>query len=366
MARPFLEDVLDEEALIIRRAFGRERVFRDRSDPLVFGDDYLIERYRFCSDGLKYLCRLLGPEIQHQTVFSHALTVPWMVSVTVRFLASGSFLYSVGDAENLNKGTIHLAVRRVCLALKSLIHIFITFPGHRRLLYIKEDFYKIAAFPKVIGAVDCTHIRIQRPSGEHEGDYVNRKSFHSISVQMICDANCLVSDLEAKWPESVHDSRVFRAKKLCILLLGEFSGVLLGDKGYTCESFLLTPLADPQTPQQAYNNAHSKTRASTEMTFGLLKSRMSYAYGGGGGRRGRRGHRDGSRERRKRVGREGWRNDSSDFDPDQGGPPHLKGQEIGLCASLSAHQQLDSSTLTHEDFPSRSGHLDPPPFSCAQ
>ncbi|XP_041671994.1 putative nuclease HARBI1 [Cheilinus undulatus] len=219
MARPFLEDVLDEEALIIRRAFGRERVFRDRSDPLVFGDDYLIERYRFSGNGLRYLCRLLGPEIQHQTVFSHALTVPWMVSVTVRFLASGSFLYSVGDAENLNKGTIHLAVRRVCLALKSLIHIFITFPGHRRLLYIKEDFYKIAAFPKVIGAVDCTHIRIQRPSGEHEGDYGNRKSFHSISVQMICDANCLVSDLEAKWPESVHDSRVFRASPIHRTLL---------------------------------------------------------------------------------------------------------------------------------------------------
>ncbi|KAK0136384.1 hypothetical protein N1851_027720 [Merluccius polli] len=47
MACPFLEDVLDEEALILRRAFRHERVFRDRSDPLAFGDDYLNERYRF-------------------------------------------------------------------------------------------------------------------------------------------------------------------------------------------------------------------------------------------------------------------------------------------------------------------------------
>ncbi len=52
--------------------------------------------------------------------------------------------------------------------------------------------------------------------------------------------------------------------------------MLLGDKGYACETFLMTPLTDPQTPaQQAYNHAHAKTRARIEMTFGLLKSRFS-------------------------------------------------------------------------------------------
>ncbi|XP_016426855.1 putative nuclease HARBI1 [Sinocyclocheilus rhinocerous] len=72
--------------------------------------------------------------------------------------------------------------------------------------------------------------------------HVNRKSFHSINVQMICDADCLITNLEAKWPGSVHDSRVFRASRIYQRLsLGEFSGVLLGDKGYACETFLLTP-----------------------------------------------------------------------------------------------------------------------------
>ncbi|XP_036973514.1 putative nuclease HARBI1 [Acanthopagrus latus] len=270
MACSFLEDVLDEEALILRRAFRPERVFRDRSDSLAFGDDYLIERYRFSGDGLRYICRLLSPKIQHKIAQSHALTVPQMVCITLRFLASWSFLYSVGDSENLNKATIWRTIRRVCLALKSFINIFITFPT----LHIKEEFYKTAAFHNIIGAVDCTHIRIRRPSAEHEGDYINRKSFHSISVQMIYDADCLVSNLEAKCPGSVHDSRVFRACPIYERLSqGEFSGVLLGDKGYACESFLLTPLAEPQTPpQQAYDHVHSKTRARIEMTFGLLKS----------------------------------------------------------------------------------------------
>uniref|UniRef100_A0A9J8AKJ7 Putative nuclease HARBI1 n=1 Tax=Cyprinus carpio carpio TaxID=630221 RepID=A0A9J8AKJ7_CYPCA len=276
MACPLLDDVVDEEVLILRRAFRHERVFRDRADPLAFSDEYLTERYRFSGDGIRYLCRLLGPNIQHRTARSHALTVPQMVCVALRFFASGMFLYSVGDAENLNKATICRTIRNVSLAMKSLVHIFITFPGHRRFIHIKEEFYKIAAFPNVIGTVDCTHIRIQRPSGAHEGDYVNRKSFHSINVQMICDADCLITNLEAKWPGSVHDSRIFRASRIYQRLsLGEFSGVLLGDKGYACETFLMTPLTDPQTPaQQAYNHAHAKTRARIEMTFGLLKSRF--------------------------------------------------------------------------------------------
>ncbi|KAK0150993.1 putative nuclease HARBI1 [Merluccius polli] len=75
---------------------------------------------------------------------------------------------------------------------------------------------------------------------------------YNLTFQMICDADCLVSNLEAKWSGSVHDSRVFRTSPIYEHILC----VLLGDEGYACESFLLTPLADSQTPsQQAYNHA---------------------------------------------------------------------------------------------------------------
>ncbi|XP_049429901.1 putative nuclease HARBI1 [Epinephelus fuscoguttatus] len=275
MACPFLQEVVDEEALVLRRAFRQERVFRDRANPLAFPDDHLHERYRFSADGIRYLCRLLGPRIQHHTARSHALSVEQMVCVALRFFASGGFLYSVGDAENLAKATICRVVRSVCLALKSLSGVFISFPGHRRLSDIKEDFYRIAGFPNVIGALDCTHIRIKSPSGAHEADFVNRKSFHSINVQMVCNADYLISNVVAKWPGSVHDSRIFQSSAVYRRLSqGEFSGVLLGDRGYACEPFCLTPYADPQEAQQAYNDAHARTRARIEMTFGLLKARF--------------------------------------------------------------------------------------------
>ena len=144
MACPFLRDVVDEEALVLRRAFRRERVFRDRLDPLAFPDDHLYERYRFSADGIRYLCRLLGPRIKHRTARSHALSVEQMVCVALRFFASGAFLYSVGDAEQLNKATICRTIRSVCLAIKALADVFIPFPGHRRLCDIKEEFHRIA------------------------------------------------------------------------------------------------------------------------------------------------------------------------------------------------------------------------------
>ena len=48
--------------------------------------------------------------------------------------------------------------------------------------------YCIAGFPNVVGAVDGTHIRIQAPT-QNEDDYVNRKGYHSINVQVCVQCN---------------------------------------------------------------------------------------------------------------------------------------------------------------------------------
>ncbi|XP_064858623.1 uncharacterized protein LOC135561231 [Oncorhynchus nerka] len=175
MACPFVRDVVDEEALVLRRAFRRERVFRDRLDPLAFPDDHLYERYRLSADGIRYLCRLLGPRIKHRTARSHALSVEQMVCVALRFFASGAFLYSVGDAEQLNKATICRTIRSVCLAIKALADVFISFLAT-------------------------------------EDSVTSKRS--SIGLQMVCNADCVISNVVAKWPGSVHDSRIFRASEI--------------------------------------------------------------------------------------------------------------------------------------------------------
>ncbi|XP_028314924.1 putative nuclease HARBI1 [Gouania willdenowi] len=107
-------------------------------------------------------------------------------------------------------------------------------------------------------------------------DYVNRKSFHSINVQVqqSCDASYLITNVEAKWPGSVHDSRIYRECSLSNRFAsGHFDGYLLGDRGYPCLPTLMTPYPDPG-PQLHFNVAHSRTRARVENTIGILKARF--------------------------------------------------------------------------------------------
>lgn len=46
-------------------------------------------------------------------------------------------------------------------------------------------------FPKVLGCVDGTQIRISTPTA-NEADFVNRKGFHSLNVQVLFINVCTV------------------------------------------------------------------------------------------------------------------------------------------------------------------------------
>ena len=67
MAAPFLRDPIDQGAILVRLAFHRERVLRDRQDPLFHHDEFLYERYRFSRQGIIYLQDLLEPFIANTT-----------------------------------------------------------------------------------------------------------------------------------------------------------------------------------------------------------------------------------------------------------------------------------------------------------
>ena len=59
-----------------------------------------------------------------------------------------------------------------------------------------------------LGAIDGTHIPIKALL-IHHSDYYNRKSFHSVILQGVCDSQCCFPDVFAGWPGRAHDSRVF-------------------------------------------------------------------------------------------------------------------------------------------------------------
>ncbi|XP_039454374.1 putative nuclease HARBI1 [Oreochromis aureus] len=277
MSCPFVrEQPIAEGARLIRRVFRIQRILRDRQDPLAQRDSVLIERYRFSREGIIYLTNLLDPYVKSSTHRSRALTTAQTVCISLRFFASGTFLYAVGDAENIRKSAVCRSICKVYLALKYFLGVFVVFPSHLRPQVVKQGFFSIAGFPNVIGTIDCTHIAIKAPPGPNEGDFVNRKGVHSINVQMVCDSMCHITNVEAKWPGSVHDSRIFRESGLCTLFdTGAYDGILLGDRGYACRQYFMTPFPDPNPgPRTRYNAALARTRARIEMTFGQIKGRF--------------------------------------------------------------------------------------------
>lgn len=83
--------------------------------------------------------------------------------ICLRFYATGSFYITIGDFSNLHKSTICRIIKRVTQAIASLRPQFIKLPCHAEISKTQEEFYEIARFPRVIAAMDCTHVRIISP-----------------------------------------------------------------------------------------------------------------------------------------------------------------------------------------------------------
>ena len=64
-------------------------------------------------------------------------------------------------------------------------------------------------FPGVIWIIDCTHVAILPPV-EDEHIYFSKKRFHSKNVQLICDSNLRIINVNANLGGSTHDTFIWR------------------------------------------------------------------------------------------------------------------------------------------------------------
>ena len=83
----------------------------------------------------------------------------------------------------------------------------------------------------------------------------------------------MFTNIVARWPGSTHDSFIFNNSHIGQKLESELhsmeNGLLLGDSGYPCKPYLMTPYLNPTTAkQEAYNKSHKGTRVAIEQTFG--------------------------------------------------------------------------------------------------
>ena len=193
-------------------------------------------------------------------------------------MASGSHQVLIGDYYDVSQAKVSQCLSQVSTAIARLSIRYIQFPTMNGVYKDMTSFQEIGGMPSVVGCIDCTHIKIVRPRRNDTEIFRCRKGYFSLNVQAICGPSLIFYSVVCRWPGSVHDSRIFDNSTIRdVLEDGRLPCHLLGDSGYPCRRYLLTPLLSPNGPHEAaYNASHIKTRNCIERAFGVLKRRFCY------------------------------------------------------------------------------------------
>ena len=169
--------------------------------------------FRVSRDTFQHICGLVGPQLMWQnTILCEAITVEKRVAVALWRLSTGNSHRTVGLTFGIGRCTAMNVKDEFCSALMRRTNDFIKFPKTETSQAIQK-FRDISHFPQVVGALDGSHIPIKAPK-EDSNEYVNRKSFHSIVLQGVADANGKFLHVSTGYAGSTHNARLLRMSSL--------------------------------------------------------------------------------------------------------------------------------------------------------
>lgn len=101
------------------------------------------------------------------------------------------------------------------IMVEHLAPIYIRFPEtENELEIIKRDFDRKYGIPGIVGVIDGTHVTLSALPHNIELAYINRKGIPSLNVQIVCDSNMVINNINARYPGSNHDSFIFRNSRV--------------------------------------------------------------------------------------------------------------------------------------------------------
>ncbi|XP_071573951.1 putative nuclease HARBI1 [Temnothorax nylanderi] len=285
-----MQNLINLEAIrLLEEVEGRavvRRLFHARNDPFELSNKDFIRLYRVNKRIAKNVSNIVSEYINEQPRRLSALDINTQVVTALRFMASGSYLTDIGYNINsaVSQPSVSRCIKNVTKALNQpeVLNRWVKCPSTlEEVKRIRDGFWEKYQFPGIIGCIDCTHVAIVAPPTHHpqfpEYIYVNRKGYHSINVQLICDSDMKIIHVNAKYPGSTHDSYIWNNCNFLPILKQlhnrRHTFYLLGDSGYALRPWLLTPVinAEPNSSENHYNIAHRRIRSLIERTNGLLK-----------------------------------------------------------------------------------------------
>ncbi|KAK9685604.1 DDE superfamily endonuclease [Popillia japonica] len=202
MEHIFMEEeqiILHNEIINLVNEINPERkkyVIKPHMDNLhIWDDKEFLRRFRVSKNTVLDIVAKIEEPLTHRTNRNHAVQPLQQLLLTLRYFATANFYITVADFGGLHKSTVGKIIPRVVYALTRLRHQYIAMPQTRE---EKEatavEFHRVARFPRVVGAIDCTHVRLQSPGGNMAENFRNRKGYFSLNVQVVCNATTKITD----------------------------------------------------------------------------------------------------------------------------------------------------------------------------
>uniref|UniRef100_A0A8D3APF9 Putative nuclease HARBI1 n=1 Tax=Scophthalmus maximus TaxID=52904 RepID=A0A8D3APF9_SCOMX len=254
---------------------GRGHKTLDRFDLDSVSDTILLTQFGFPREFILYLVELLRDDLCRRTLRSRAISPEVQVLAALGFYTSGSFQTSMGDTIGISQASMSRCVSNVTKALVEKAPQFITFNRYKLELTFQE-FQRVAGFPGVLGVLDCVQVAIKAPNSE-DSSYVNKKGFHSVACQLVCDARGLLLSAETHWPGGLKDTDVLERSALHKQLqdFEKETETHSGDCRYPLRKWLMTPVYSPESPAEfRYNLAHTATHEIVDRTFRAIQTRF--------------------------------------------------------------------------------------------
>lgn len=264
--------------------------YNRRQDPFLLPDRQFRRIFRLTKELVENIIILVTPYMV-QPRRNSALSPQLKVLCSLKFFASGSYQLDVGSNIflSISQSSVSRAVEEVANILNrpEIFNHWVKFSvNEENLVNLRNGFFNMYGFPGVIGAIDCTHVAIVPPKTNDpvypEHMYINRKRYHSINIQLVCDSKLRILSVNSRYPGSTHDNHILSNSNIKVAMerlhqMGYNGYHLLGDSGYYLRAWLLTPTEvepPPNTNEYRYNACHKSTRSIIERCNGVLKMRF--------------------------------------------------------------------------------------------
>ncbi len=136
---------------LVRAGLRRERVLRERNNPLEWREEDLQARIHISRATFMRVLGIIQPRLQRPTNRARALPVTTQAYVALKFYASGSFQLDVGDLSGVHQTTAGVWIHAVSQVLADRLDTYVKFPAtDAELEEVRNGFFSIAGDWKYI------------------------------------------------------------------------------------------------------------------------------------------------------------------------------------------------------------------------